>query len=213
MFVLRQQQGRTSALPELVDRLAVSGDRWMACTPAVLQLEAGRREAAQRAYESFGSDGWDRLPPRQRGLGAANLGVLAAAFGDRDAAARWTAALAPVAQQLTRGATIRHCGAHVLGLLGSLLGDVAADEWFATAVRVHDGAGAVLLGAESRLEWARHRLSVGDVDRARALADEAREAAIRRRASGVEGQARALLSSIDRGERRRTSLMDTIDPT
>jgi hypothetical protein len=152
------------------------------------------------------------LPPTLRGLGAANLGTLAARFGDREAASHWARRLEPTAEHLTRGATVGPCGAHVLGLLTDLLGDAAADEWFATAVRVHDDAGAVLLAAESRLEWARHCLGVGDVEHARLLADEAREAAIPRRASGVEGQARALLSSIDRGEGRRTRLMDAVDP-
>jgi class 3 adenylate cyclase len=208
-FALRHQQGRAGDLADLATQLLAYGETWMGATPLVALVDAGRLEDARELYQALPPDVIESLPARTRGVAASNLGILAAHCTDRAGASRLTDELEPFAEQLVRGATVRPCGAHVLGMLAALLGDPAAEQWFATAVRVHEAAGAVLLAAETRLEWARARVAAGDPSAARALADEAREAASRRRSSGIDGQARALLSSIDRRTGRPTRFMDT----
>ena len=201
-FSLRHQQGRAGELSDLADQLVAYGESWMGFTPLVALYDAGRPEDARELLPDGGHARRHRLParapsrrggdqprvPRRRCSGIGRL---------RPAGTR-SSSRSPSSS--TRGATIRHCGAHHLGMLAAVAGDrEAAERWFETAVRVHEAASAALLAAETRLEWARYRASSRRLAAGpRELADEAREIAIRRRSSGIDGQARALLSAIDR---------------
>jgi hypothetical protein len=212
-FTLRLQQGAAGELPGLADQLLAYGDSWMGFTPLVTLHDAGRHDDARDRYQSVAADAFADVSRRRRGVASANLAFLAALLGDREGAQRWSRDLEPVAEQLTRGATVRHCAAHYLAMAAAVTGDdEAAHRWFETAVRVHESASAALLAAETRLEWARYCASIGQPDRAHELAEEARDAAIRRRSSGIDGQARALLSAIDRRQARKTRTIEQPGP-
>lgn len=206
-FSLRLQQGRASEIGVLADRLAVQPAGWLGYTRLCVLVEAGRVDEAGQHYREAAEkdDAALETLDRTRAVAASNLAFLAALFGDAAGAERWYAALEPYADQLPRGATVLHCGAHHLGMLSAVLGRTdEAHSWFERAVRVHTSASAPLLAAETHLEWARFCSAANDVARARELAEAARATAVEYRSSGIEGQARALLNAIGRGERRET---------
>ena len=83
-----------------------------------------------------------------------------------------------------------------------------AHRWFEQAVDAHEAAGAPLFVAETRLDWARVCIGVGEVDRARELIGQALTAAAKGGAPGIEEQARTLLNAAFGGIGRRRRVAD-----
>jgi class 3 adenylate cyclase/DNA-binding CsgD family transcriptional regulator len=181
MCGLRLEQGRVD--PETVSRLETTERLvdvpWNGAIMALAVCEQGRDEEAAAALERLASHPvpfdiyW--LPTTLR------WAEVAARLGAAGPAATLAEALTPYAH-LALGFVAQPSlsVAHHLGLLATVLRRFdEADGRFADAAAVHERIGAPHWVARTRLEWARMlsaRRQAGDVDRARALAEQARSA-------------------------------------
>jgi class 3 adenylate cyclase len=193
LLVIRRWQGR---LPELLDELEVevfAQPDAGSYAPAVALALGGRLDPALAAYERAAAAGFPVGHGPSVMAGLTNLAQLAVAVGDRRGARALTGRLEPLAERHPCLGSPGPCGAHSLGLLSAAAGDLlAADRWFAKAVELHDGRGAALFAAESRISWARSRRD-REPDSARLLATDAALAARARGAVGVEAAAASVL--------------------
>jgi class 3 adenylate cyclase len=118
--------------------------------------DAGQAAAAREDYGAAMRGPW--VPPTRLhgGPATANLAYLAARFEDATRADHLLGVLEPYDGRFFQAIITYHVTEHYRGMLAAATGrfDQAAS-LFARAVERHDEAGAPLLGAESRLEWAR----------------------------------------------------------
>jgi hypothetical protein len=130
--------------------------------------DAGHAATAREDYASAMRGRW--TPPKRLhgGPAAANLAYLASRFQDVPRAAHLFGVLAPYDGRFFQGIITYHVTEHYRGMLAATVGrlDEAAG-LLRRAVERHDEVGAPLLGAESRLEWARLAL----LDEAAAVED------------------------------------------
>ncbi|MGZ4242412.1 MAG: hypothetical protein ACXVQ7_12480, partial [Actinomycetota bacterium] len=145
------------------------------------------------------------VPPRRDLLAGAtlcNLAYLAARAGDKERAQQLYDALLPQAGSFVNTTVAKPITEHFLGLLAATVCDeVRAEGHYAVAVAAHEKAGAPLLAAESRIEWARLLLASGaDPGRAALLTDAVTETATNYAAPFLQGEVHDL-----RGNRPTTS--------
>jgi class 3 adenylate cyclase len=160
--------------------------------------DAGLATAAREDYSQAVRATWAMPKAIQGGPTVANLAYLAARFEDIASADRLLRLLEPYAGRFFQAIATYHVTEHYLGMLAATTGrwDEAADRLRA-AVEQEEGAGAVLLAAESRLEWARLALledewagpAPGDlIDPAIAAAEAAGAAAVAQRARDLRSR-------------------------
>jgi len=179
---IRRWQGRLpEMLPEFADLAGVVGIDFS--WPLVRYLyDAGEHEHAIARYREI----MERNPlPLRRDLltGATlcNLGYLAARARDAVHARQLYDALVPLAGSFANTTVAKPVTEHFLGMLAASVDDPAtAERHFAAAVAIEEKAGAPLLVAETRLEWARLLAGKGGDRRRRAeLVDAINDAAKR----------------------------------
>ena len=202
---VRYHQGRLDELLPTLEMLAEAapGLPSLTCAVGLAHLEAGRMLDVERQVallapqlDTFGDDlNWL--------ITVGLLAELAAGVADRPLCSRLHTVLAPHRQQYIDnatnwfGAVSRH-----LGLLEHALGRFEdADASFADALARHEALPAPLLAARSRLDWAGSLVDrpYPQTDPARALLEEARDAAARFGMASVDRRASALLDTIDQG--------------
>ena len=197
LLAIRRMQGR---LTELVPRL----EQLFAVDPAAdsfaiarAMADAGRLDLAELAYEPEASKGFDGIDGPAAAAELCNLAYLAAILGDVDGARRLAERISGFRDRHAVFVVPLHVGAHYLAMLAATQGDAStAHRLFDDAVRIHDSRGMPLLGAETRMEWARFCHAVQAIDYARELAAQARTVAAHHRAHGLDAQSRALLSAL-----------------
>jgi hypothetical protein len=202
MFEIRRWQGR---LAEMLDAL-----REFAGSPAVdfgysvtrYLYDAGERDRALSIYKKLKPVAV--LPPRRDMLALPtlqSLAYLAARAADASYAAELYRTLLPLHAAFAHTTVAKPVGAHFLGMLAVVLGDLtAADAHFEEAMDAHSCCDAPLLLAETRLEAARAAAASGAWwTRGRALLEQTRVA-------GTAHEAVFLLEQCDELEgRMRTS--------
>jgi class 3 adenylate cyclase len=201
LLAVRRAQGRS------VDALAGISTVTPAGAPgpgdpglvALAWWEAGRADEAWHWYQQAFESGFSLGRTPRLGAELASLAELACRFGHRDGAELLVDRLVSHADAFPCGAVVRPPGAHALGLLSGVLGELdEARAWMARALDREERAEAPLLGIETRIAWA--GLGRGDEgagrERAREMAQEAAEDARRLGATGFEASARALVTQL-----------------
>jgi hypothetical protein len=126
---------------------------------------------------------------------------VARALRDEEAAATLRGLLVPYHDRMiTYGAGFQACVAHQLGVADHLTGRYDdAEQWFADAAALHEHMGSPILTAETQAAWATLLADRGrgdDHDRARALAQDAADAAARGGWGSIEAEAREVLQQL-----------------
>jgi hypothetical protein len=154
---IRRWQGR---LTEHLDQLRPFAGRpgWdFGYTITRYLYEAGDVEEARRHYHSLVAG--SMLPPRRDMLAAPtlyNLAFIATREDDKDIAPELYDALLPFAGSFANTTVAKPVGAHYLGMLAGVVGDIdAAVAHLEEAATVHDLVGAPLFRVESDIELAR----------------------------------------------------------
>jgi hypothetical protein len=149
--------------------------------------DAGHVDEAGERYREVAAAGFGVRREPYAGATLANLAYLAALVGDDEGAATLYDQLEPWADRYSPVVVFQHVGAHELAMLAATTDRIDdAHRWFEQAVTAHEGAGAPLFVAETRLDWA--RVCIG-VDEAAGVGDGAQlqEAVVGgRRAGRVE---------------------------
>jgi DNA-binding SARP family transcriptional activator len=161
LFMIRRWQGRVA---ELVDeaRALASGPYalapWQAAYGLVL-IESGAVDEGRAAYERFAAEAFGNMPWGFHWLGTtALLTEACAALGDAAGAAVLYERLLPYARCFVQMSYTSCYGSveRYLGLLAGTLGEVdRARTHFEAALRANEAAGAVLLVAVTRQQYAR----------------------------------------------------------
>jgi tetratricopeptide (TPR) repeat protein len=200
LLFVRRLQGR---LPELLDvAVAATNERGAdyAHMVALSLCEAGRIDEARERYARVARTGFDLRRDMVTGASLANLAHLASRLGDVDGAAVLYERLAPYERTIFQAMNAMLVTHHYLGMLAVTMDrDDDADHHFHEAVEVQRDLGAPLYVAETQLEWARalaQRGGADNIERARALATEARRVAGERGAVALERGAAAVLEGL-----------------
>ena len=199
LLVLRSLQGRTREVASGLSDLAGGDPRLDGHVVARALVDVGRRDEAWPLYYAAYASSFSLGRTPLTAVSLANLSELAVHFGHREGADLLHDRLVASADLLVCGVTHQPAGAHYLGLLSGLLGEMdEAKAWFARAVEREDRAGAPLLAASSRVEWARMHLAEVGPGRERGveLARSAVEVAAAHGAAGLEATARAVLGQL-----------------
>ncbi len=196
LAIARLQGGLAERVPDLEQQLG-SVPLADQLRLARLLADAGRLDLAHAIYAACAAAGFELPRDPATGASLVTIAYLCALLGDAANAAFLVDRLEPYADRMFVGVEPLPVGAHYLAMLSATSGQVTeAQTWFERAVTFHESVGAVLLAAESRLEWARLSHAIGVTDQARVLADQARSAGAAHHAGGIEAQAQALLAVI-----------------
>jgi len=184
LFSIRREQGRLAelepAVTTMVERHAAL-PIWRAGL-ALLHVDAGRPEAAQRALDVLADERFANYPRDANWIPLlAIAGEVASAVGDTERAAVLLDLLAPYADRMIVLGTGVACWgsvARVLGTLATALGRWdEAEAQLARALAVHVRANAPILVALTQIDQARLLAARGDQTRAGELLAEARDVA------------------------------------
>jgi hypothetical protein len=195
--VRRLRGGLDEVAPQLESWRARPADGGYSATK--LLYDAGRANQAREDYSAGVRLPFTMPTSIQGGITAINLAYLAARFEDIATAAHLFDVLAPYSDRFFHAIRSNHVTSHYCGMLATTLRrfDEAA-ALFRHAVATHDAAGAPLLAAESRIEWARLSMFDGQWDGPRPtdLVDSAIGAAELAGADAVVARARELRSRL-----------------
>jgi tetratricopeptide (TPR) repeat protein len=193
---VRRLQGRMEEALEGVD-VALSSEQHDTFLGARAMVEAGRGEVFAPRFAQIAASGFPLRREPWLPATLVNLAFVAAGLDAVEPAATLAERLRPWSDRFTDVFVPGPVTAHALAMAAATAGDdEQAHRWFDEAVALHQQAGARLLVAETRIDWARLWASRGEAGPAEALAHQALEVARERRASGVEARARAVLDAV-----------------
>jgi len=200
LYTLRRQQDRVGELLPSIDTLTdgSAGITWSAAL-ALAQVETGAVEQGRAGYAQLAADGARAVPHDWFWfLAVALLAETACALHDADGARELYGLLAPHAERFVQVIFAANWGSvqRQLGMLAAVMERFdAAEEHFRAALAANGRIGAVLMTAETQVEYAAllaRRGRAGDRDRAIALATLAEHVAAPRGLHGLSRRARAL---------------------
>ena len=200
LLAVRRLQGR---LDELLDVAVAATDQRGADYAHMVMFhlcEAGRRDEARTRYTSQLDAGFPVRRDMVTGASLTNLAHVCARLEDEEGAAALYQRLRGQRAAFFQTMYPQLATAHYLGMLAATMGAHGdAEAHFAEALRLHEGMGAELYAAETRLEWARSLVRRGGIDRmaqAREHAEAAKAVATERGAGALERAAAEVLSAV-----------------
>jgi hypothetical protein len=178
---LRFEQNRLPELEaEVADIAAASAVPALEAMLSQVYYEAGKDAEARTTFEDLAGRDFPFPADILWLVGMSSSAVVCAAFEDSDRAGLLYARLVPYARHLVTyagGGIVNGSGAHYLGVLATVLARFHdAEGHFADAESIHQGLGAPVWLARTRLEWARMlftRRQPGDAERAQELLGQA----------------------------------------
>jgi DNA-binding SARP family transcriptional activator len=201
LYTLRRQQGRVSELLPSMDALAdgrSASITWSAAL-ALAQVETGAVEAGRARYARLAAERARAVPHDWFWfLAVTLLAETACALRDAEGSRELYDMLAPYAERFVQVIFAANWGSvqRQLGMLAAVLERVdAAEEHFRAALAANGRIGAVLMTAETQVEYAAllaRRGGAGDRARAHSLAALAEEVAQPRGLHGLLRRARAV---------------------
>jgi tetratricopeptide (TPR) repeat protein len=202
LFAIRHEQGRLSELVDIVaQRVAETpGLPTLQATLAFTYSELGRLDEARAIFERAAADDFASLPFDIGWVnGMARYAEIAARLGAVGPAAVIYEKLLPYRDQIVTSIfTVTGSAERTLGVLAATLQRWdAAEQHFAAAAEMHERLGAKLFLARTWMNWSRMLLARGDasdVQRARAMLEQAAELARQHGGAAVKRDAEALLA-------------------
>ncbi len=206
LYTLRRQQGRVGELLASMDALAGGGSANLAWSAALAlaQAETGAGEEGRARYAELAADG-ARAVPRDWYwfLTVVLLAETACELGDAERAQQLYDLLAPHAERFVQVIFTANWGSvqRQLGMLAAVMERFdAAEEHFRAALAANGRIGAVLMTAETQVQYAAllaRRGAAGDRVRATALAELVEQVARPRGLDGLRRRARAVSAGRD----------------
>jgi len=200
LYTLRRQQDRVGELLPSIDTLTdgSAGITWSAAL-ALAQVETGAVEQGRAGYAQLAADGARAVPHDWFWfLAVVLLAETAVALDDAAGAHELYGLLAPHAERFVQVIFTANWGSvqRQLGMLAAVMERFdAAEEHFRAALAANARIGAVLMTAETQVQYAAllsRRGGAGDRDRAIALAALAEQVAAPRGLHGLSRRAHAL---------------------